>query len=98
MWVNQLSVFPEPTITSWTPGHLNGENFLAISLSLAITHDNVSALRLGPPLQRKLQWIAVLKVIRLHWTRGSLLMSLPSVPTNQAAPPEDCLPVRWDEA
>lgn len=62
---------------------------LGLSLIKKVTqvdHDNVTSLRLDPPLQRELWWIAGLKVIRLHRTRGSLLMSLFSVPTNQAAP------------
>lgn len=62
---------------------------LGLSLIRKVTqvdHDNVTSLRLDLPLQRELWWIAGLKVIRLHRTRGSLLMSLFSVPTNQAAP------------
>ncbi len=59
-------------------------------------HDSVAGLRLDSPLQRELWWTARLKVIRLHWTRGSLLISLLSVSTNQAAPPEDHLLVHWD--
>lgn len=95
------------TLSKWTHGvacgasWLSRVNFLpALSLISRLTqvdHDNVPALRLDPPLRNELWRITGLKVIRLHRTGGSLLMSLPSAPTNPAAPPEYCPPVRWDK-